>query len=178
MQLRRSGQAGFTLIEVIIAVAISAVLFGGAVGVLNRMTGENDRASKDMAVTQQIESAGYWVGKDALKAQQITAGESAGFPLRLEWQNWNLDANNQVVTNRVEFSLSGNSLQRTQSVGTASTGWSIVQQTIVARNIDEDNEKTFCSYSGNVITLNLTAVIETTGKTHVYQIKPRPDTAY
>jgi len=175
LQFSRSGQEGFTLIEIMISLVIGAVLFGGAIAILNQMTGEHDRASKDMTAVQQVESAGFWVSRDAFIAQTVTTGEYAGFPLELAWQDWDFDASGNVVNHKVVYSLSGNSIQRTQSRNGV-----IEKQSAVASNINTDSAKTSCSYDDtvNIINLKLTATVETTSKSQEYQIKPRPDKPY
>ncbi len=180
LNLRGSGQRGFTLLEIIIAIAISAILGLGAVVTLNQMVSGNDRASRDMTTIQQLESAGYRVSRDALTAQYVTTGENAGFPLQLDWQDWYVNGTTRIDENhRIEYSLSGSNLLRTKSfkLSTASS-WVTESQTVVARNIDVNPARTFCSYSDHVITLNITAVTGNTSETYIYQIKPRTDSPY
>jgi prepilin-type N-terminal cleavage/methylation domain-containing protein len=170
LHLFKSGQKGFTLIEIIISIAISSILGFGAAAVLTQMFGENRRATTSMENTQQVESVGYWLTRDALIAQIIEPGASAGFPLRLKWQNWDFDASGNIVNNQIEYSLSGEDLMRTKSINGVTQS-----QTRVASKIDIAS--TSCTYSeaDQLITLDVTAREGTTTKSYTCQVRPRPD---
>lgn len=166
----QSGRKGFTLIEIIISIAISAILGLGAAAVLTQMFSENRRATTSMENTQQVENVGYWLTRDALIAQIIEPGVSEGFPLRLKWQNWEFGAGGIIVNNQIEYSISGENLMRTKSInGVTQT------QTRVASNIDVT--ATSCTYSeiDHLITLDVTAREGTATKSYTYQVRPRPD---
>ena len=166
----KSNQKGFTLIEILISIAISAVLGFGAAAVLSQMFGENRRATTSMENTQQVESVGYWLTRDALIAQTIEPGASAGFPLRLKWQNWDFDINGNIVNNQVEYSISGENMMRTKSVNGITES-----QSRVASNIDVTGTSCIYSATDHLITLDVTAREGTATKSYTYQVKPRPD---
>ncbi len=159
-------QRGFTIIEILVSIAIAGVLAAGIVATIHQTFKVNESANEHMVTVQQVENAGYWVNKDALMAQTITPGGGAGFPLSLSWISW---AGNSM---QVTYNLSGDSIRRSVSVnGGAPT------QVLVAQNVDPDPLKTSCSFADSVLTLNVTAAVDDTFETRTYRIKPRPDGA-
>ena len=87
----KSGQRGFTLLELLVAIPISALVVAAATGGLIQVVNSKD-ASTHMYSLRQVQTAGYWVSTDAYQAQQvgdvpgeITVGANQGFPLVLKW---------------------------------------------------------------------------------------------
>ncbi len=155
-------QEGFTFVELLIAMLITGIVAAGIVTTIYQIYTQNDRATRNMVVTQNVESAGYWVGRDALMAQNVT---TTTFPLNLEWQDW--DGNScQIV-----YSLSGDVLHRSVLVNAVTTS-----QTTVARNINTDSAMTNYTYADGVLTFKVTATIDAYSETRTYEIKLRAET--
>jgi prepilin-type N-terminal cleavage/methylation domain-containing protein len=75
-------QKGFTLLEIVIAVAIAGLVVAAAAGAIVQLVQSSDTTAHMLAV-RQVQQAGYWVSTDALQAQNITTGPNNGFPLNL-----------------------------------------------------------------------------------------------
>lgn len=84
------GEKGFTLIELIVAVAIIA-LIGSATATATlqvlRVTGRNN---EHMTAVRQVHNIGYWISRDAQMAQSV-ATDNLTEPdfLVLNWTEWN-----------------------------------------------------------------------------------------
>ena len=78
----KTNQKGFTLIEVLIAVAITGLIVGAASGAGAHVI-QSKRTTAQMVALRQVQTAGYWVSRDALCAQSVTTGGGSGFPLTL-----------------------------------------------------------------------------------------------
>ena len=166
MKLSNRNQKGFTLIEIVIAVAITGLVVAAASGAIIQVI-QSTHTSAHMNALRQVQTAGYWVSKDALQAQSITTGPDRGFPLTLNWTEWNGNVHCVV------YSLEGTQLQRVEN-GTL-TGPPI-------QYIDAAN--TGCQPSGRalapgeVLTFKVTAIVMGARgpqtETRTYEVQPRP----
>jgi len=162
------GQAGFTLIEVIAAMAITGLIgFGASIAtaqVLTQTTNNNDYtlASRDAL------NALYWISHDASMAQTING--TAGFPqtedLSLSWKGWD---NTEYSAN---YTLENGVLTRIYSIGGQ------VSSTVIASYINSDASLTFCDFDDGILTVTVTSSVGEGDKvvsvTKVRVISPRP----
>jgi prepilin-type N-terminal cleavage/methylation domain-containing protein len=173
MRLIHKDQKGFTLIEVLIAVAIFAVVAVAANAVIVQIV-QSNRTSSHMVALRQVQQAGYRVSLDALQAQNITNSTgSGGFPLTLNWTTWEGGEFHTVVYNLVNPSGELYQLQRQATVGTNSTTTTVVGQYIYLGT--EPPSSTQCSWNATekVLTLNITAMVGLETESRTYEIKPR-----
>ncbi|MFA5450937.1 MAG: prepilin-type N-terminal cleavage/methylation domain-containing protein [Dehalococcoidales bacterium] len=61
-------QKGFTLIELIIAIAITSVVLAAATGTVYQLLAGNSHNSNAMLATRNIQQAGHWISRDILMA--------------------------------------------------------------------------------------------------------------
>jgi prepilin-type N-terminal cleavage/methylation domain-containing protein len=88
----KANKLGFTLVELMISLALSAVILAAAAALLHYMvvtTGDN--TDKTLA-KMQLQYVSFWVGEDVAQAQSITLSNSTvdgynveGFPLVIQW---------------------------------------------------------------------------------------------
>ena len=165
--LVHKNQRGFTLIEVLIAIAVTALIIGGITMAIFQTFTVSARNTSHMTAVRQVQNAGYWISQDAQMAQEVAPAadpDPDGFPLTLTWTEW-VDETVNVVT----YSIVGSELQRTHSED---------GEMIVARFIDLAETKCELTAAG-VLTVTITATVsdftgETT-ETRVYEVDPRPN---
>ena len=138
LSLINKNQKGFTLLEIVVAMAIVGIIGGGISMTLSQLIMGNIRTNNHMTMVRQVQQAGYWVSHDAQMTQIVKLGASPGFLPTLTWTEWG------GTKNEVTYSIPtspGNELRRSLSVngGTPSV-------TTVARFIDAT--KTKCGLSG------------------------------
>jgi prepilin-type N-terminal cleavage/methylation domain-containing protein len=108
----RPHQLGMTLIEVILAMGISAVIIGGISGVIYQIIMNNMRSTSHMVAVKQVENALHFMLRDIQMAQVV---QIEGLPenerLKLSWKDWN--NTNYVVI----YSLDDGVLSRNYSAG-------------------------------------------------------------
>jgi prepilin-type N-terminal cleavage/methylation domain-containing protein len=162
------GQAGFTLIEIITAVAITGLIgFGASIAtaqVLNQTNKNNDYT----LASRNALNALYWISHDVSMAQTINGTE--GFPqtedLSLYWIGWD---NTGYSAN---YTLENGVLKRIYSENGR------VTTTIIASNINPDPSMTCCALDNGILTVTITGSVGEGDKvvnvTKVRDIIPRP----
>lgn len=100
-------QRGFTLIELIIVIALSGVITGAITMAIFQVISISARSDNHMIAVKQVQNAGYWVSLDAQMAQSIELSGTSTFVLTLTWINLDDDDKHEVV-----YSLEDKKLQR------------------------------------------------------------------
>jgi len=173
--LRNKDQRGFTIIELLVALAITGLITGGVTMTIFQVFAGNARTSNHMTAVRQVQSAGYWISHDAQMAQSVAPDPGAsGFPLTLTWTEYGVDGDEHQVV----YTLASNKLQREHYTNRA-TNPTPDATTFVADHIDTAN--TSCALDGSKLTLTVTASIggfKPASETRVYEIVRRPDEVY
>jgi len=147
-------QRGFTLIEVLIAIAISGIIGGSITMVISQVFDVNARSVTHMTAVSEVENAIHWIARDAQMAQNVAPtppnpNNPNEFPLTLTWGEWGNTLNNAT------YSVQNGQLQRNYSVngGQPST-------TVVVRHINSGSQMTNWKFNGVVLTFKITASID------------------
>jgi prepilin-type N-terminal cleavage/methylation domain-containing protein len=117
-------QRGFTILEILIAIAVTGLITSGVTGAIFQIIEGSTRSSNDVAAIREVQKAGYWISQDAQMAQDLEMVGVSGFPLTLTWIDWEGDEYQSVYT------LASNKIQREYSVNGANTEVSLVAQYI------------------------------------------------
>lgn len=145
------GQKGFTLVQVVIVLAIGALLLGGLVGVLWQFQIIPDRASAQLVVVPELRRSANWIKFDANKAQSFAAGTAPEYGT-FRW----LDYSTFPATSyEVKYYLDGNTLYRQVSIDDVPS-----PPMTLARHIASQSDVTF-AVSDGALTATITATIDT-----------------
>jgi prepilin-type N-terminal cleavage/methylation domain-containing protein len=184
--LINKNQLGFTLVELMLAMAISGVIIGGITTTIYQVVTGNLRTGNHMTAVRQAQEAGYWVSHDAHMAQNVELADvsvddpdGTRFPFTLTWADWGSNEAHHVVYTLVDMPGGGlKNLQRDHSInGTTET--TIIAQFIDPTLDDDGQRKTRCNYDDveGKFTLTVTATVGTgshgQGETRTYEIVPR-----
>jgi prepilin-type N-terminal cleavage/methylation domain-containing protein len=147
MKKLHKGQKGFTLLELLIGIAITALITTAVtMTILQTFTGST-RSSNHMVAVRQVQEAGYWVSFYAYAAQNTIITGDSGFPLTLRWVDFDENAKQKVV-----FSLDSSGLRGSYSVAVSDDFFvpdSVKTSKIpVFGFINSDKTKTNCQVSG------------------------------
>jgi prepilin-type N-terminal cleavage/methylation domain-containing protein len=146
-------QRGFTLLELLIALAITGAITGGIATSIFQTLDYSARGNVRMVAVKQVENAIHYINRDVQMAQIIEpAADADGFPLVLTWVEWGADNTQHVVT----YSIVGNELKRSHSQdgGTPT-------ELILAQHIDTGSDDTSCAFDEDlwIFTFRITVTI-------------------
>jgi prepilin-type N-terminal cleavage/methylation domain-containing protein len=153
MTLRRLGhrfknQRGFTLVELLLGIAIASIICGGITMGIYQVFDGSSRSITGMSATKEIENAIHRITPDAQMAESVTMTAPSGFPLTLTWIEWNNNSHN------VTYSVQNGQLKRSQSVNGGQP-----TETILIPHLNPDSQMTNCQFSSGVFTFKITATI-------------------
>ena len=161
-------QAGFTLLEFIMALTISVIIAGTITATIFQVVTSTGRTNNHMIAVRQAQQAGFEVSCDVQQARVVTLADEAvdnpdgtRFPLVLSWTNWD------GVSNTVTYTLEGTELWRDDG-----------ERDRIAEFINPDPAKTNCDFTDGKLTLTVTASVgsglQVQDETRIYEIVPRP----
>ena len=102
---RYAGQKGIVLLELLLAVGITAMIAAVAGSTIFQMVGVSGRFSDSLKVVHALENAAHWINVDGGRAEEAEEAEVTSDPptMTLRWEE-----GDESVT----YSLSGTNLQR------------------------------------------------------------------
>jgi len=161
------GQRGFTLIEVIVALAITSLIGLGATVAAGQVLTQGARNSDYTTASRHAMNAAYWISRDAQMSQTIEPSGASGFPLTLCRTDWD-NSEYQII-----YSIEDDKLRRSYSIDGDEQN-----QTIVAQYINSVSGNTSCAFSDRVLAFGVTATVgedsHELSVTKVREITPRP----
>jgi prepilin-type N-terminal cleavage/methylation domain-containing protein len=184
LRLINKSQKGFTLIELILVIAIGSIIGGSVTVTMFQVFTGSARTNNHMIAVRQVQNAGYWVSYDVKMAQSAPIiGDDLGTPaveefLTVTWSEWGGGGTHQVVYTLEDMPSGGGlkQLVRNHSVnGTTDTG--IIAQ-FVDVTVKDGKAQTRCEPADGALVFTVTATVggglgkET--ETRVYEIVPRP----
>jgi len=113
-------ERGFTLIETLVAMTISAVVMGGLTAGIYAILTITGRGNNEIAAMRDIQSAAYWIGVDAQMAKTVAL--NGGVPADNITISWDDRYGNTHTTN---FALYGTELIRTYNGNSSTVAWNI-----------------------------------------------------
>ena len=158
-------QRGFTLIELVVALAISGSLVTVIVMSIFQISSASTSSVDHMTAISHAQNAGQWFGVDVAQADTVSVGASDGFPLVLSRTQY--DGTHHEVT----YDITGSELRRSYSVdGGAPT------ETLIAGNVNASG--TSCQLDDGVLVLTVATESgqgpQQKTETRVYKASPRP----
>lgn len=142
MKKLKKGEKGFTLLELLIAIALTGIVATAITMVIFQTFTASTRSANHMVAVRQVQEAGYWVSLYTYMAQGTEITGDSGFPLILDWIDFDTGEKHEV-----EFSLSSSGLRGSYSVDGVpdeeKTG-----KIPAFEVINPDKTKTNCKFSG------------------------------
>ena len=82
------GQRGFTFIELVIALAVAALLAGVVTETIYQVLTHNARGTSHMVAVKQVENALHFITRDVQMAQTIEFDSWPDPVMQLDWADW------------------------------------------------------------------------------------------
>jgi prepilin-type N-terminal cleavage/methylation domain-containing protein len=141
--------AGFTLIEVMVAVAIMGIISLGAAVSSGQLLNQTTRDRNYTLASRNASNAIYWISRDALMAQKVEGWQDfpADGSLSLSWTSWN------NVSFTANYAVTDGILTRTYSEG-ANTA-----TTQIAEHINTGESMTDCVSANGTLAVTVTASV-------------------
>ena len=161
-------QKGFTLIELIIAIAIAGIIGAAATMALNHMIVIPTISNESNTAINNVRNAVHWINKDVQGADPSTIDDSPTPPkfLSLEQNKWD-DSTSTWSTHTIEYALENGEMWRSYDGSTPGT--------LIAQYIDQDNSSCTWDDTNNVLDVTIIAQVGDETETRTFEVKPRPD---
>ncbi len=166
-QSGKKGQAGFTLLELLVSIAILGFIMSGVSLAVMQMMTVHAASTNRVTAIREVQNAGYWMSIDTQQAQTYLfddpATEDIDELLYLSWADWDSGVIRLVIYN----------LDEDRVVRTEYRDGEFFSQRTVAHFISAVD----CSLDGSVIKLTIVATVDgfqRAVETRVYQVVPRP----
>ena len=162
--MTRKGQRGFTLIEILVAMAIGGLIAPVVVSGIFAVTNGTAKINTDLVILQDIDGASAWINRDLSQAMTTNLNENETLnTMRVDWIDLTGWATEGAESHFAEYTLVGTDLMREYDGATQ----------IVARRIDD----IAFSRVVNFITVAITSTLRDTTETLTYFVTPRTDGA-
>ncbi len=152
-------QKGFTLLELLIAMAITAVISLALANVIIQVYMGNAYGVNRLVATKEVENSVIHISRDAQMAQTILHPDNVARPflsdpnshdtLYIRWTEWSAPMPMYEIT----YYLDGNVLKK-QEIDTTTGQPTVVSQVIVARHIDSSSR---WSWDGTMLVVTVTS---------------------
>ncbi|MFC1948114.1 type II secretion system protein J [Chloroflexota bacterium] len=160
-------QHGFTLIEILVGMALTGILIVGIVVTIFQVNVGTAQNKNSMYALRQVQTAGYYISRDTLQAECIGIYPADnGFPVTLVWDDPGTSENHSI---KYEYDSGTRTLKRTGSINNSVN--SVIQ---IANNINSTT-----SFTNNGTGYFILTVTATTGgyqpasATRTYEVEPR-----
>jgi len=161
----RRRERGFTLIEVVVSLAIISVIIVAMAMTITTIVTNSQGTTERSVVLRQVQNAGYSISRDVQMAKNVILDGTGGFPLTLDIPV-DTDQNNDYSVN---YLFDGDKIMR-QVYDSSHT---LIKETVVAEYIDV-GATTFTDLGTNTYELTVKACNGEGVAERSYQIKPRP----
>lgn len=168
-------QSGLSLVELIIALAIVALVSAVVVTSVYQLLVATRQSNDQQYAVSQLRQAEHWMSRDILMAQSLTVDASpTGFPVSMSWTQISGDNRAVTYTFQVMSSSSFYSLRRTETItapdSTVTTGLLVLAEGI-------DTSLSGCTYdaTSRTLTVALTATIGSDTETRTFEVMRRSE---
>jgi prepilin-type N-terminal cleavage/methylation domain-containing protein len=175
MKMSSKRSNGFTLVEILVALAITGLIGGAITTSIVQMFDINHQNTNSITAQRQVQQVGYNMSRDGQNAQAVDPSPGGTGLAEFTWTEW--DGDLIIVT----YNLSGGIISRTESVnGVAGAPRQIATDinaadTLLSDTVDGDGNVLSAAGDG---TWHLTVTASFGGKlpvseTRVYEIRQR-----
>jgi len=183
MKKLKKDQRGITLIELVIAIALTGVITAAITMSIFQVFNINTRTSNHMAAVSQVQHADKLVREDIMEAQNVDTGDDPGTPelelLTLTWKEGGTEIPHEVIYTLEDMSSGEFKILWRYYYINPDINSAPVSTTKVAEYIDPDQTSCCCDCDGDcncddaVVIFTVTANVGGQSETKVYEVMPR-----
>jgi len=161
-------EKGFTLIEVVVVVAIIGIIIPALTMTVIALLTNSQQANNHNIALQQVQNTGYWISHDVQMANNVSFDDPSGFPITLGIPV-DTDENNDIT---VQYLFDGNKLKRWayDSQGT------LVSESLTADYLDVANT-TFSTLDSTTYSLTVAVSSGEVTVERSYEVSQRPSSS-
>jgi prepilin-type N-terminal cleavage/methylation domain-containing protein len=170
----RAFQKGFTLIEIILGMAICGVLGGGVITAMYQLSTTNSIDNAHSLAITQMENTVYHINRDMQMAQTVDNSIESGIvTLTLKWTTWDSIQNIQV---QYIWTPGQHTISRSYSVNNGAATTTIVGKYIQNFSITMPNTSAVPPETAWTLSVsaNATSGNKQIAETRLFKILPRP----
>ncbi len=174
----KQGERGFTLVELLIASAIIAVIGSAAAAATFQVVRGTENNNDRITAIRQVHNAGYWISRDTQMAERVPADNLT--PPDFLILNW---TERDYVSDPIYHSVTYFFEELTDGIGKLKRShWSSAgtnEQTLVAEYIyydpNDPSGTSKANYQSPELTVQLCALFKETRENREYRINHRPN---
>ena len=165
--MTRRGQRGFTLVEILVAMAIGGMLLPVLVSGIFQLVRGTVRINTDLVVLQDVDGASAWINRDLSQAETTDLpNDQQPYPtMRVDWVDETGWAVEGAESHYAEYTVATSTTDLLRDFD------GVTQ--IVARRISSIQ----FSRNGTYVSVTITSALRDTSETLTYFITPRADGA-
>jgi len=171
----KRGERGFALVEILVVMAIVAIIGGAANMATSQVITGTRRSNDHMTAIRQVQNAGYWISNDTLMADNVVIDIDPETPefLVLNWTEWDEDDKKDSIYHLVTYSFEdiAGGIAKLERNHWSSAGAD--EDILVAEYIYYST--TTAVYEPPVLTLQIAASVGEASETREYRVQRRPN---
>ena len=169
-------EKGFTLVELAVALAIMALVGLGAYMTTFQVIHGTERSSSDITAMRQVQNAGYWLSRDAQKAESIkTTGLTYPDFIFIAWTERDYINDDVHHSATYYFEDVSGTIKNLKRQHWSSSG--LDEETLIAEHIYYDpadpSDTSTASYANPALTVKLVSIFGDAEEVREYQISRR-----
>jgi prepilin-type N-terminal cleavage/methylation domain-containing protein len=157
-------EKGFTLIEMLIVLAITGAIVGPLAMATTTLLTSPQRSTDQNVVLSQVQNTGYWISRDVQMARTVTPSGPTGFPLSFKVPVDDNEDNDLTI----DYSFDGSKLKREFYDSSPA----LISETLIADCIATANT-TFIELDPCLYKLTVMAVLGDAVVTRSYEVEQR-----
>jgi prepilin-type N-terminal cleavage/methylation domain-containing protein len=161
------GESGITLIELLVALAISGLIMAGVSMAFQQTITLTAKSNNHLQAVRQLQNAGQWISRDGQQAQPVNGVTIDINPVTPEVLilYWDYGDYNYQDSHTITYAINGTVLTRQEDIGTVAGTPIAIANNITGFEVDAGYSVTMTATVGG---------FQQSSETLIYYFKPRP----